>query len=175
MREALGIDPTDWLKRADPNPVPRPDQVLDGYSETPVVTRFTGPEVFYRAAGEDASGRTARAYAGAWWVAESVLVELYRKLAQYEGFLPQSMLRQALPLQYRAVTALCEDWNNMREIYRLSLPDGETLEGLVGPTKEQPQRSTMDPSDPTTPWLRGGAEQVYIKVKNPLWIFRASL
>jgi hypothetical protein len=40
----------------------------------------------------------------------------------------------------------------------------------VGITKEQPQRSTMDASRRTTPMLAGGAEQIFTKVKNPLWV-----
>ena len=175
LREALDIDPVDWLRRADPNSVTNASTVIDAFEGSPSVFAFTGPETFYRAAGANASGRIARAYGGPWWVSQTVLADVHQHLCTYDGWLSQQEIDRALPALYRSITALCEDWNDMSEIFRLTLPAGDRLEALVGATKRQPQVSTMNKLDPSTPWLRGGAEQIYIKVKNPLWIYRSSI
>lgn len=170
MRTILPISPTSWLS-AQPNPHPNPQSILDAFEGTPVVYRYSGPETFIRAAGQDAKGRTARAYGGGWWVSREVLLRIAGRLSQYQGWLPDSELKRALPAQYRALTALCRDWNDMSEVVRMDVPAGEMIEAMAGATKEQPEYSHLNPAMRTTPMLRGGAEQVYIKVKNPLWVF----
>jgi hypothetical protein len=75
------------------------------------------------------------------------------------------------------MTALCEDWNDMREMYKLDLPPGEEIIGLVGPTAPQPRLSTLNANSRATPMFRGEGEQVYFKRTrnlnsiNPLWIY----
>jgi hypothetical protein len=168
MRAPVSVTAAPWLS-APPNPVTNPGQVLAGFSATPRVFRYRGPHRFYRAAGKDAKGRMASAYGG-WWVDETVLMQIYGRLDQYKGWLDDRVLKSAMPAQYRALTALCEDWNDMREVFVLELPGTDEVEAIAGPTKPQPQRSSLNPALPTTPMLRGGAEQIFMKVKNPLWV-----
>ncbi|HXJ84294.1 MAG TPA: hypothetical protein VMS64_37110 [Candidatus Methylomirabilis sp.] len=74
------------------------------------------------------------------------------------------------------MSALCEDWNDMREMFVLEQPPGDEITGLVGPAAPPPQKSTMDPRARTTPMFKGGGEQVYFKRTvtansvNPLWV-----
>ncbi len=95
----------------------------------------------------------------------------------FENWLPEELLRRALPAQYRGATALCEDWNDMREMFKLVLPPQEEITGLVGVAAAQPQKSTLDPKSRKTPMLQGGAEQVFFKKTrtlnsiNPLWVY----
>ena len=98
--------------------------------------------------------------------------EQQMRLDQFEGWLPADELLKAVPAQYRAVAAICRDWNDLSEIWELSLPSREVLQGLVGQTLEQPEYSHLDPRQRTTPMLAGGAEQVFFKVKNPFWVRR---
>jgi len=110
-----------------------------------------------------------------------VLAKIGRQLEKFEGWLPSELLRQAWPAQYRGAAALCEDWNDMREMFKLELPVKEEIVGLVGIATPQPQRSKMDASSKRTPMLSGGGEQVYFKRArtlnsvNPLWVYPTQL
>jgi hypothetical protein len=174
VKKALAIKPVDWLSSPPKSPNAKwvPGQILACYTGTPTVCKYTGPYVFFRAAGLKASGQSADAYSGEWWVESEVLSKIYSSLAQYKGWLTSDELTKATSAQYRAVTALCRDWNDMSEIYCLTLPTNETLEGLSGPAKAQPEWSNrgLNPADPRTPMLRGQGEQVFFKVKNPFWV-----
>jgi adenylate kinase family enzyme len=110
-----------------------------------------------------------------------VLAKIGSQLEKFEGWLPSELLRQAWPAQYRGAAALCEDWNDMREMFKLELPVKEEIVGLVGIAARQPQWSKMDASSKRTPMLSGGGEQVYFKRTrtlnsvNPLWVYPTQL
>jgi hypothetical protein len=122
----------------------------------------------------------ASAY-GSWWADEQVLAAIGAKISMFEKWLPQELLKRAWPAQYRGASALCEDWNDMREMFRLDLPAGQELVGLVGLAAPQPQKSTLDPKSRKTPMLQGGGEQVFFKRTstlnsiNPLWVYQEHL
>ncbi len=65
----------------------------------------------------------------------------------------------------------------MSEMFVMELPPGEGIEGLAGPAKEQPEFSASDRLGRHDPnfVLVGNAEQVFFKVKNPLWIHKVNL
>jgi len=175
MREALNISSAGWLTSA-PIPISHYSSILSAFIPgTAKVVRFTGPHRFYRAAGWDSTkGGMASRY-GSSWADEEILVQIGSKIEMFEGWLPEKFLQKAWPAQYRGMTSLCEDWNDMRKIYRLELSAGEVIVGLVGST--QPQKSTMDAKARSTPMFQGGGEQVFFKRTrtlnsiNPLWIF----
>lgn len=152
-------------------------QILSSYSGIVQVYKYKGPHYFYRAAGVNAAGRLGRAYGGEWWADESALMEIAQNLERAKYWMTKSERERAWPAQYRALTALCEDWNDMNEMFKLALPPGEEIEGLVGPAKEQPEYSVYDPMGRHNPnrILVGGAEQVFFKMKTPLWIQRVLL
>jgi hypothetical protein len=157
--------------------VSNPTQVLACYSGPVQVYQYKGPHRFYRAAGLNASGRMARAYGGEWWADESALIEIAQKLERAKYWMTRPEKERAWPAQYRALTALSVDWNDMSEMFVLELPVGEEIEGLVGAAKEQPEFSIGDPHGRHNPnrILVGQAEQVFFKVKNPLWIYKVNL
>ncbi|MBK1695473.1 hypothetical protein CKO09_12100 [Chromatium weissei] len=141
------------------------------------VVRFVGSHKLYRAAGWDAKrGQMASAY-GSWWADEAELLKINQKIDMFESWLPEDLLRRAIPAQYRGATALCDDWNDMREMFKLVLPVQDEIEGLVGVTASQPRLSTLSAQSRSTPMLEGGAEQVFFKKTNtlnsvnPLWIY----
>jgi len=145
------------------------------------VVCFTGPHTLYRAGGWDSiKGQLASAY-GSWWADAVVLANIGRQLDKFENWLPTALIRQAWPAQYRGVAALCEDWNYMREMFRLELPVKDEIFGLVGLAAPQPQLSKMNPKARTTPMFKGGGEQVYFKKTftlnsvNPLWVYQTHL
>lgn len=181
MRQEQTLSPSVWLA-SGPISIANPSVVLQTFrAGTAKVVRFIGPHRLYRAAGWDAkSGRMASAY-GSWWSDENALVQIAARIERFEGFLPPELLKRAWPAQYRGAAALCEDWNDMREMFRLDLPAREELTGVVGLAAEQPQRSTMDPAQRRTPMLPGGGEQVYFKrtaslsAINPLWVYAEHL
>jgi hypothetical protein len=182
VREELSISAINWLN-AKPIVVADAASVLATFQSPAAakVVKFSGPHTLYRAGGWDTNkGKLASAY-GSWWADELVLARIGSQLEKFETWLPPEMLKQAWPSQYRGVTALCEDWNDMREMFKMKLPAGETIEGLVGPTAPQPQRSKMNPKARNTPMLRGGAEQVFFKRSetlsriNPLWVYSTKL
>ena len=152
-------------------------EVLAGYSGSPRVFTYTGPHKFYRAAGRTVSGSLARAYGGQWWADESTLIKIAAKLQTSSYWMTVPEQKRAWPAQYRALTALCGDWNDMSEMLVLELPTGDSIEGLTGPAKEQPEFSAKDPHGRHNPnrILSGGAEQIFFKVKNPLWIRQVHL
>lgn len=176
MRQEQTLSPSVWLA-GGPIAIGNPSAVLQAFQPGTVkVVRFLGPHRLYRAAGWDAKGgRMASAY-GSWWSDEQALAQIGARISQFEGFLPPELLKQAWPAQYRGAAALCEDWNDMREMFRLDLPPREELTGVVGLSAEQPQRSTMDPTHRHTPMLPGGGEQVFFKrtaslsAISPLWV-----
>ena len=82
----------------------------------------------------------------------------------------------ALPVHYRALTAVCNDWNDLREQFELVLPVGEEIVGLTGKAAPQPLADTMDRRSRTVPWLPGGAEQVFLPGPiNPLSVYKVNL
>jgi len=174
LRFPLPITPAAWLSAPPKNPGATwtPKSILSCYCGAPAVYKYVGPCIFYRAAGLKADGRLADAYSGEWWVESAVLEHIYNKLAMYNGWLSPSELVRAASAQYRAITALCFNWNDMSEMCCLELPDRESVEGLAGAAMPQPAWSNrgLDPNDPRTPMLRGKGEQVFFKVKNPLWV-----
>ncbi|MBX2879638.1 MAG: hypothetical protein KTR32_06895 [Granulosicoccus sp.] len=176
MKEQLRISPIKWLSDA-PITIPNPASVIGAFRPgTMKIVKFKGAHRFYRAAGWDSTrGEMASAF-GSWWADEIELVKISQKMNMYKNWLPDELLRKALPAQYRGATALCEDWNDMREMYKLDLPPQEEIEGLVGIASAQPKKSTLDVNSRQTPMLPGGAEQVFFKKTptlssiNPLWI-----
>ena len=181
MRQDLNEDARTWLA-AGPIKIADPSAVLMTFrAGTAKVVRFVGPHHLLRAAGWDATrGGFASAY-GSWWADELELGKIGSKLEKFEGWLPKELLRAAWPAQYRGAAALCEDWNDMREMFRLELPARQEIVGLVGAAAAQPQRSSMARAQASTPFLAGGGEQVYFKRTatlnsvNPLWVFSRSL
>jgi len=172
MRTAITVSPAAWLA-SPPNPT-SPARVLVNFRPPVAVCEFKGPARFLRAAGLSRSrGGLANPW-GEWWTPEEVLSRIVTRLDQYEGWLRADELRKAVPAQYRGLAAICRDWNDLSEIWELSLPPGEVLQGLVGQAREQPEYSHLDPKRRTTPMLAGGAEQVFFKVKNPFWVRRVS-
>jgi len=127
-------------------------------------------------------GKMADPY-GCWWLDEASLHTIFAKIERldmFEGWMPADVLSRAksLPLHYRALTAVCEDWNDLREQVVLTLPHGQELTGLCGRIASQPLRSSLSRSSPKTPWLPGELEQVFFKRAirreerniNPLWV-----
>ena len=177
MREALSVPALTWLS-SGPIVIRDTASVLATFKPgSAKVVRFRGSHTLYRAAGWDATkGAMASAY-GSWWADALVLAKIGERIEQFEGWLPDALLRQAWPAQYRGVAALCEDWNDMREMFKLELPASDEIVGLAGMAAAQPQRSTMDARSKLTPMLPGGGEQVYFKRTptlnsvNPLWVY----
>jgi hypothetical protein len=154
-----------------------PAEVLSRYSGTMQVYRYIGYHRFYRAAGLIAAGGMAHAYEGGWWADESVLIEIAQKLERAKYWMTRPEKERAWPTHYRALVALSFDWNDMSEMFLLELPVGEEIEGLAGSAREQPEFSICDPHGRHNPnrILVGQAEQVFFKVKNPLWIRKVNL
>lgn len=187
------------MKRLIPKPIelylsgfPQNEQanVLQTFTSCAVAS-YTGPHRFYRAAGRNAAGELSRAYGGAYWADENVLVAIAKRLER--GFwLTTNEQQAAWPAHYRALTALSRDWNDMSEMFVLSLPEGEMLDGLCGPAKAQPEfskDSALGRHSPSRTFVGGDSksrrllnylgddpiEQVFFKVKNPFWIERVQL
>jgi hypothetical protein len=181
MREVVSVSPAVWLA-SGPIVIQNSASVLATFNPGTVkVVRFTGPHTLYRAGGWDSiKGQLASAY-GSWWADAVVLANIGRQLDKFENWLPTALIRQAWPAQYRGVAALCEDWNYMREMFRLELPVKDEIFGLVGLAAPQPQLSKMNPKARTTPMFKGGGEQVYFKKTftlnsvNPLWVYQTHL
>jgi len=181
MRSNVSTSAAAWLA-AGPIRIADPKKVLATFKPgTAQVVRFSGSHGLLRAAGWSTKDqRQASAY-GSWWVDEHVLANIAARLSMYEGWLPPKMIGQAVSARYRAAVALCEDWNDMGEVYRMQLGALDTLEGLAGITAPQPQASSMDPRQSSTPMLAGGAEQIFFKKTpglssiNPLWVYRHHL
>jgi hypothetical protein len=185
MRTSLAQPATEWLKNA-PNPVTDPASVFACFNQAPPpqVIEFKGPHSFYRVAGRDEGRQRMADPYGCWWIDETALAQIatqISRLDQFEGWMSPEQLRlvQSMPLHYRALTAICEDWNDFREQVVMRLPPGETIVGLTGSTAPQPVRSTLDRQSRQTLWLPGGLEQVYFKRGNrggtaginPLWVY----
>lgn len=183
MREVLSIDPQKWL-HSKPIPISNVGKVLSGFerSKGQKVVKFTGPHTFYRVAGWDETSKQMCDPYGCWWIDEQALKDIYAKIARldmFEGWMPPEMLQraQSLPMHYRALTAVCRDWNDFQEQIALKLPPNEVLTGLCGAVAPQPLRSTMDVQSRKTPMLPGGLEQVFFKRAtpsernmNPFWV-----
>ena len=179
MRKKLDLRPWQWLA-AGPIPIPDVAGVLATFRPgTARVVCFSGPHTLCRAAGwglKKGKPEQVTAY-GSWWADAAVLADIGQRLAMFDGWLPDAMLQRAHTVQYRGAVALCEDWNDMGEMFRMELPVGQEIEGLVGISAPQPQYSGLDPKLGNTPILQGGAEQVFFKRTpelnsiNPLWVY----
>jgi hypothetical protein len=146
-------------------------EILASFEGTPPVSTLTGPEILIRAVGLDESGRLANPYRG-YWVRQSSLITIYGNLGQFEGWLTDQELSAAAEWRYRAFTAVCLNWNDFSEFAELELPSGASISCLVGRVAPQPLHSRMSVQAPTTPILRGGAEQIFFRGgdANPLWV-----
>ena len=147
------------------------NSILPCFLGQPQVLRYVGPHRFYRVAGRKVDGDYATAYSGQWWADETVLLQISGRLERAQ-WMSEAEHLLAWPAQYRALTALSCDWNDMSEMFVLELPVGEELEGLVGLAREQPEFSVKDPMGrhDAKRILQGGAEQIFFKAKNPLWV-----
>ena len=144
--------------------------IINGYVANQLtVFTYHGPHRFLRAAGASSSGRSASHY-GDWWVDQSVFLKIAGKMEQWDGWLTETDIRQLTQENYRAITAICRDWNDFREMVVLDLPAGEQLEGLVGFVQAQPEYSAKSPNHDVNRYFAGGAEQVFLGWKNPFWI-----
>ena len=74
----------------------------------------------------------------------------------FETWLPGHLLNKAWPAQYRGITTLCEDWNDMREMFKMDLPPNQEIIGLVGIAASQPQKSALNSKAIKTAILKGG-------------------
>jgi len=142
MREELvGLNSENWL-RSKPIPIANTVRVLSGFdrSKSLKIVKFTGPHTFYRVAGWDETGKRMGDPYGCWWIDENALKDIYVKIARldmFEGWMPPDILQhaQSLPMHYRALTAVCQDWNDFREQVALKLPpnavSSQNLSGIV--------------------------------------------
>ena len=183
MRTVLQIDPVTWL-RSSPIQISSPQKILPAFKGGALkrVIKFKGPHTFYRVAGWDETKKRMADPYGCWWIDETALQAIYTKIARldiYKGWMPPDMLRriQSLPMHYRALTAVCTDWNDFREQIELKLPANEELIGLCGMVAPQPVKSSMNSQSRKTPILPGGFEQVFFKRGNakekninPFWV-----
>lgn len=165
--------PATWLQ-SGPNGISDPavvSEILASFAAAPVLTQLSGPEVLLRAVGQDAKGKLASPYRG-YWVRGSSLAPIFQNLGQFEGWLTEQELSTMAEWRYRAFTAVCINWNDFSEFAELRVPANESVPCLVGPVAPQPLLSSLPLSAPTTPVLRGGAEQVFFRGgdANPLWV-----
>jgi hypothetical protein len=181
MREELRINPMAWLA-SGPIVILNPASILSTFRPASArVVRFAGPHTLYRAAGWDSTHRKMASAYGSWWADAVALTQIGHRITMFEKWLPPDLLRRAWPVQYRGMAALCEDWNDMREMFQLDLPQNDELIGLAGIAAPQPRLSTMNSAARKTPMLQGGGEQVYFKKTgtlnsvNPLWVRSALL
>lgn len=146
-------------------------EILASFAGLPRLAVLTGPETLLRAVGQNESGKLANPYAG-YWVRDSILAPIYRRLGQFDGWLQQQDLSAMAEWRYRALTAVCINWNNFSEFAELRLPAGETVPCLIGPVAPQPLHQSMDRALATTPVMRGGAEQIFFRGgdASPFWI-----
>lgn len=172
MRNTLPMNAVTWL-RSSPLPIAAPQNILSAFSSGTIkkVVKFKGPHTFYRMAGWNEKDQKMADPWGCWWIEEQTLHAIYTKISRldmFEGWMPPDMLRRvkSLPMHYRALTAVCTDWNDFREQIELRLPANEELIGLCGMVAPQPLKSTMNPKSRKAPILPGGIEQVYFKRGN---------
>ena len=170
-RTRLRTNPATWLA-SPPNSFPPAHvaQVLATFSSLPSVYVYHGPGLLICATGSDATSRRAAAYGGGYWVEGSILGQIDANLDRFVGWMTAKTIAEAKQLQFRGLTGLCEDWNDLSEFHQMDVPEGEVFEALAGPIKSQPLQSKLDSRASTTPMLRGGFDQVFLKVRNPFWI-----
>ena len=183
MQNTLPMNAVTWL-RSSPLPMAAPQNIVSAFSGGTIkkVVKFKGPHTFYRVAGwDETKSRMADPY-GCWWIDEKALQTIYTKISRldmFEGWMPPDLLKRvrSLPMHYRALAAICTNWNDFREQVELRLPVNEELIGLCGMVAPQPVKSSMNPQSGKTPILPGGLEQVFFKRGNakerninPFWV-----
>lgn len=181
MRIHDARDPYQWLM-APPIVIVQPSSVLDAFlAGTVRVMRFTGPHTLYRAAGWGL-GKTSTCEQltahGGWWLDAQEAMRIAGRLDQFQGLLTSGEIKTLFRGQYRNAIALPVRNNDMSEAFRLELPPGESIEGLVGIASPQPVQSYKDARTHKMAMLAGGGEQVYFKriegalnSVNPLWVY----
>ena len=177
MRKELDLTPGQWLA-AGPIPIPDVAGVLATFRPgTARVVSFSGQHTLWRAAGWSSKDAKQVSAYGSYWTDADVLVRIGQRLAMFDDWLPDAMLRRALTARYRGAIALCKDWNDMGEMFRMELPAGQELKGVAGISAPQAQHSGLDPELGSTPILQGGSEQIFFKKTytlnsiNPLWVY----
>jgi hypothetical protein len=163
-----------WLQDG-PNGIKDPTDasaILATYASTPTIGTIRGPDILMRAVGRNEIGQLGNAYRG-YWVRQSTLMGISRNLGQFEGWLTSQELSAQAETRYRALAAICLNWNDFNEFAEMQVPLGQSIPCLIGPVAAQPVHSSMNPTDPKTPILRGGAEQIFIRSgdSNPLWVY----
>jgi len=126
--------------------------------------RVVGPQRFLRAAGVDNNPY------GRWWFKACLLLGLQEQFDRIP--LPIGHRREAILGQIRASSAASIDWNTFSEFWFMEIPPGQSLDALIGIAKEQPVFSKLHKLHNPKLVLRGGIEQYYFPIINPLWVSR---
>jgi hypothetical protein len=145
-------------------PVKVGQDVLNAFAGTPSWIGITGQRRFLRAAGADNNPY------GRWWFEAAVLLGLGRQFDRIP--LPPHRRREAILGQMRAATAISVDWNTLSEFWFMEIPAGHSVDALVGSAREQPVFSVAHKLHNSKLLLRGGVQQFYFPVINPLWVYR---
>lgn len=175
MRQEQTLSPSVWLSKG-PMAIGNPAAVLQAFQPGTVrVVRFVGPHRLLRAAGWDMRSSRPAANQGSWWADEQWLSLAGTRMPQFETLLPAELQRHAWTAPQRGLASLCEDWAEMRDIFRLDLPAREELTGVVGLAAQAPRRASASSTMPALPQGEGGELAFFkrsasLSAINSLWV-----
>ena len=138
-------------------------EVKSGLGNVARAETFTGPRLLLRVVGP-----ANRAYSGEWWFDASLLDTLEKAYSRlyFHSADRKAVLRDML----RELLAVTTEWNSMTEVWALELPAGESLKAVVGKGARQKLFGGLPLTDRANRMLVGQAEQIFVVVKNPLWV-----
>lgn len=170
-KEINGVSPSQWLARVGDSPQ-RAYQVLGTFSPQGqvVVAKFSAPHTFFRFHKTelfvDGSSDGRPIFKPNYWADGSVFSRANARTLAGGGMHLTGAEFDAIAKQhYRDIAAICHDWNPLAsdQLWRIALRGNETVEGLLGPIKEQPKFS----GNPALGLLKGGGLQVYLNPETP--------
>lgn len=126
---------------------------------------FRGPHLFLRVTGGPEDNF---AYAGAWWFDPDIFRRLEKSYSRI--YFDSRDRRRAIRDMLRELLAVSVEYNPITEVWALELPVGERLIGYVAPGTPQKLFDKLPLSAEGNRMLVGRAEQVFLPVKNPLWV-----
>ncbi len=126
---------------------------------------ITGPALLLRVVGP-----RNRSYSGEWWFDASLLNTI--ESAHSRLYFNTADKKRALQDMLREVLAVSYEWNPMTEIWALALPVGQSLAAYTGPGNPQKLFADLPLSEQGNRMLIGKARQIYVPVKNPLWVMK---
>ena len=135
--------------------------------------KIDGPATLYRFSGPQEKGTVDGS--GDWWISERTYLDMYNEARKLSAGNNGSTVSTEFIKIYRDRLAVSLDWNDLQRFFRMNIPAGGYVDGIIGVTSRQPKLSYDDQykqNREVKGIYKGGAEQVFVRYTAAEWTVR---